>query len=61
MYAYSAIILIILFHFPPLLLRQMCSMPLRCSAIRANSQKDSRILKSQRGDISKQDILLRDA
>lgn len=39
----------------------MRSIPLRCSAIRANSQNDSLILKSHNGDISKHAILFRDA
>uniref|UniRef100_A0A182M568 Secreted protein n=1 Tax=Anopheles culicifacies TaxID=139723 RepID=A0A182M568_9DIPT len=44
-----------------LFVRQIRSIPLRCSAIRASSQNDSRMLKSHNGDISKQAILLRDA
>lgn len=46
-------------EFLPLFDRHIRSIPFRCKAIRANSQNDSRILKSHNGDISKQDILLR--
>lgn len=50
-----------LYKLLPLFVRQIRSIPLRCSAIRASSQNDSRMLKSHSGDISKQAILLRDA
>ena len=45
----------------PLFERQILSIPFLCSAILANSQNDSLILKSHSGEISKQAILLRDA
>lgn len=45
----------------PLLLRHIRSMPFLCKASRANSQNDSRILKLQSGEISKHDMLLREA
>lgn len=43
----------------PLFVRKIRSIPFLCSAILANSQKDSLILKSQSGEISKHAILLR--
>lgn len=45
----------------PLFDRQIRSIPFRCRAIRANSQNDSRMLKSHNGEISKQAILFLDA